>query len=525
MSKEKNDRRLDDDILSKDELLHELQVNQIELEMQNNQLREVQQQLEESRDRYADLYDNAPVGYMTLDENGVVLEINLTGAAMLGIERLNIVGRPFMVRLADTSINIFAGHLKQAFTSHENTLAELQVRVGKVAFHILTLESVVMRGETRLCRTVMRDITLRHKIASELQVNRAAQDALLKTIPALVFYIDDNQRVLNVSQTFSDFVGQPREKLTGHTFHDFLPTGVADDFKNTSTSVLQTGLALYGFEHSMQIKNDGIAYMSTVLAPYRDDRGNIIGLVGVCIDITNIRNAANLNSDLLMQNRQLTRQLFAAQEEERRVLARELHDELGQWFTAIQAEAQIICNVAKHLPEIHTSALSISNSAGKVHEVIRGMMRNLRPSLLDELGLEESLREMVRQWCAIHPGIACDLKLEMSLNELGEELNLTVYRLIQEALNNVASHSKAHKLVLSLKKELDTERSINLLTLCIEDDGTGFDSKSTRAGVGLLGMRERVIAVGGDFYIESAPGSGTKILAKLPLGKLTRSGS
>ena len=130
------------------------------------------------------------------------------------------------------------------------------------------------------------------------------------------------------------------------------------------------------------------------------------------IDITAIKNASNSNSELLIQNRKLTHNLFTAQEEERRHLARELHDELGQWFTAIQAEAQVICNIARHEPKIHDSALAISKSASAVHEVIRGMLRQLRPSMLDELGLADSLRELQRQWCHSHPDMVCEINLE-----------------------------------------------------------------------------------------------------------------
>ena len=115
MSPDETNHYLDDEIQRKNELLHELQVQQIELEMQNSQLREAQQQLEETRDRYADLYDFAPVGYLTLDGAGVVRDINLTGAGMLGKERLNIVGQSFTNHLATSNIQIFLSYLRQIF--------------------------------------------------------------------------------------------------------------------------------------------------------------------------------------------------------------------------------------------------------------------------------------------------------------------------------------------------------------------------------------------------------------------------
>ena len=282
--------------------------------------------------------------------------------------------------------------------------------------------------------------------------------------------------------------------------------------------MLDTGAALYGFEHTLPDSSGITCYLSTVVSPFRDFQGKIIGLVGVCMDITAITTAMHHNNELLLQNRKLTRNMFVVQEEERRYLARELHDELGQWFTAIQAEAQVICNIAKSEPKIHESAVAISESASAVHDVIRGMLRRLRPSLLDELGLADSLRELQRQWSHSHPDIFCEFNLDESLDRLGEERNITLYRLVQEALNNIASHAHAHSVTVSLARE-NAGNDEGIIVLRVEDDGAGFDAKKARAGIGLLGMRERVIAAGGDFSIDSAPGRGTTIFAWLPIHK------
>jgi len=517
MTKDEISRKLDDELQSKAVLLHELQVHQIELEMQNRQLREAQQELEEARDRYADLYDFAPVGYITLDESGVVLEINLTGAGMLGKERLNIVGQPFISSLAPSSIQPFLTHLRQTYSVPGNSIIEVQIKDIEGKPRIVSLESIVMAGAKRTCRTVMHDITDQRRMGVALQLIRSAQDALLNAIPALVFYLDINLRYLNVSQAFADFVGRSPEEITGKTVDDLFPRDVAEDFQHISSSVLQTGMAVYGFENAVPDASGNIVYLSTVLTPYRDFKGAAIGLVGVSIDISMIKSAANINSELLMQNRKLTRNLFVAHEEERRHLARELHDELGQWFVAIQAEAQAICNIARHEPEIYDSALAIGKSSGAAHGVIRGMLRHLRPSLLDELGLADSLRELQRQWSHSHPDIVCELNLDVSVAGLGEELNITIYRLVQESLNNVACHANAHRVEVSLQLEHGGKGDADFLLLKVGDDGAGFDARQVRAGIGLLGMRERVIAAGGDFFIDSASGLGTKILARLPI--------
>jgi len=505
---------LNDEINSKEVMLHELQVHQIELEMQNRQLREAQLELEETRDSYADLYDFAPVGYLTLDDAGMVQNINLTGAAMLESERLNILGKPFINFLTPHGIQEFMTYLRQTFEKPGKSETEILIRIKQGKTRLVGLVGMAGGEKNRKCRIVMNDITMQRKGAVELQISRSAQSALLNAIPSLVFYQDINLRFKNVSHAFADFVGLAPEEVVGKTVYELFPDEVAEDLHRVSTSVLQTGMALYGFESSIPDANGNLVYLSTVLAPYRDAQNKVIGLVGASIDVSTFKNIQNSNSKLLGQNRLLTHNLFVAHEQERRYLARELHDELGQWFTAIQTEAHIIANIEKHDPVIHQSALAISNSASAAHEVIRGMVRHLRPSLLDELGLADSLLELQQQWGSNYPDLVCEFKLGDGIEKLGEELNVTIYRLIQESFNNIARHAQAHKIIVSVHKEPQVGASI---LLKIEDDGTGFDTTLQRDGIGLLGMRERVIAAGGLFYIKSAPGAGTTIEARLPL--------
>jgi len=138
--------------------------------------------------------------------------------------------------------------------------------------------------------------------------------------------------------------------------------------------------------------------------------------------------------------------------------------------------------------------------------------------LLDELGLADSLRELQRQWSHSHPDVICEFNLDDTLDSLGEERNITIYRLVQEALNNAASYAHAQRVMVSLTRE-SVGNDAGIVVLRVEDDGAGFDAKKVRAGIGLLGMRERVIAAAGDFSIDSVPGEGTKIFAWLPLAK------
>ncbi|CAG0937976.1 Signal transduction histidine-protein kinase/phosphatase UhpB [Gallionellaceae bacterium] len=499
-------------------LLRELQVHQIELEMQNRELREAQQTLEEMRDRYARLYDFAPVGYLTLDDAGRVLEINLTGAAMLGLERENIVGKSFGARLANGDIHAFFHHLRQVFRAPGNVVTELRImgRDGEVNY--VRLESAAVLSEARACRTVMTNITEQKRMALALQQTRTEQEALLGAIPAIVYYKDMNLRYVTVSQVFAGFLGRPVEDVLGKTDFELLPHELAEDFQRISLEVLESGEFRAGMENRIMDANGNTVYLSTVLAPFYNPAGNIAGLLGVGIDVSRLKKAASLNQELMLQNRTLTQNLYSIQESERRHLARELHDELGQWLTAIHAEAQAIGGMLDDKEhKIAASVQAISESASEMHRVIRGMLRQLRPALLDELGLADSLRELVNQWHLHHGGIACELVLEGDLDGFGENTNITAYRIIQEALSNIAKYAEADQVSVQLRREAGETQDSDAMLLCVEDNGKGFDPDHVSKGLGLLGMRERAIAAGGEFFLFNTPGLGVRIDVRLPL--------
>ena len=272
------------------ELLAELQTHQVELEMQNCELRDMQQQLEVTRDRYADLYDYAPVGYLTLDNTGNILEINLTGCALLGLERAYVINKPFTAHLAEGKCQYFLRYLKQTFSAsaNDNNVIQLKIKNRLNQEKHVRLESRKVH-QTNTCRMIMTDI-----------------DQLLEM--------------------------------------------------------------------------------------------------------------TNFNDSLLIENRRLMQNLFTIQEKERRFIARELHDEVGQWISAIYAEAEAISNHANKESSISVCAQSISECAQKLHQVVHKILHGLRPPLLDTLGLKDALLELKKQWCSNHAYISLEFRVEGRFN-------------------------------------------------------------------------------------------------------------
>ena len=219
----------------------------------------------------------------------------------------------------------------------------------------------------------------------------------------------------------------------------------------------------------------------------------------------------------LAENRLLSRSIVEVQEDERRRLARELHDELGQHLNAIKIDGVSIrqCSDGK-LPEAHRAAVSIIGIADYLHALVRDMTRRLRPAGLDELGLPAALEDYVEAWRSRSPQARLELNLIGDLEGLGEATNITLYRLIQEGLTNVSRHADAQRI------EVRVERSAShgqpgKVTLELTDDGNGCPALHESKGLGLIGMRERVQALGGVMEIVSGAARGFEINAWLPV--------
>ena len=221
---------------------------------------------------------------------------------------------------------------------------------------------------------------------------------------------------------------------------------------------------------------------------------------------------------LLQQNRELAQHMFNIQETERRHIARELHDEFGQQLAAIHLNAETIKILSKHQHlKIHESAQVIDEIAIDVQKNIRGMLRQLRPTLLDEMGLMDSLKELVNQWQIRFPMIDIKFSMEGELNGFEENLNISIYRIIQESLTNVAKHAEALNVSVQLIRQPGEIEAQDRLLLIVKDNGKGLDDMIVAEGAELPGLRERVLAVGGEFVIKSIKGKGVHIEARIPI--------
>jgi PAS domain S-box-containing protein len=245
--------------------------------------------------------------------------------------------------------------------------------------------------------------------------------------------------------------------------------------------------------------------------PVHDASGNVVRIAGISEDVTESKEAEEALQQANAQLHVLSRRLFQVQEDERRHLARELHDQIGQALTAAKIDLQ----AAQRLEERTAIVRRLDDIIAVIERLLqeaRQLSLDLRPPLLDDLGLVPALR-----WCLDQQAQRADLRVEFfadpALERVDAAIETACFRVAQEALTNVVRHARAQTVSVEL------HRTPEALHLVVRDDGIGFDVMTAEQGasLGLLGMRERVALLAGEMDCKSAPGRGTEIHAFFPV--------
>jgi signal transduction histidine kinase len=263
--------------------------------------------------------------------------------------------------------------------------------------------------------------------------------------------------------------------------------------------------------------NEGKTRVQQTFAAFRQRLRLTIGLtigLGLLLAAFSIRRFLGLESETARQFRevqQLSARLVEAQEQERRSIARELHDEVGQSLTGVLVEMANLSTLirARDLDPVAAKAGEIKKLVESSIGVVRNMALLLRPAMLDDLGLVPALEWQARE-VSKRSGVWVEVNADGVSEELPEEHKTSIYRIVQEALHNSLQHAEARRIVVTVKQEAQR------LRVTIEDDGKGFDPSRTK-GMGLLGIEERVSHLGGAFAVESQPGRGATLRVSLPL--------
>ncbi len=243
-------------------------------------------------------------------------------------------------------------------------------------------------------------------------------------------------------------------------------------------------------------------------------------------NINYILDVAKKNQLLLKENRTLSRRNYQVQEQERKQLAAELHDQCGQQLTGMKLQADFICHYINNTmennpPDLTRAANTIVNSSNQLINSIRAITNGLRPLMLDQFGLAEAIKELMQQWQLVMPTMRFTANIDCP-NVIDDKVAIGCFRIIQEAITNSCKHAKAKSIQLSITLEgacneiLEGEEKYKLV-LKIIDDGIGLSKLTTTNGLGLISMRERAEALNGRFTLSSTINQGVSIQIQLPI--------
>jgi len=252
----------------------------------------------------------------------------------------------------------------------------------------------------------------------------------------------------------------------------------------------------------------------------REPGGPVVRIVGTHFDLTERKQAEEARERQRSERArtELLGRMVFAQEDERRRIAREMHDQFGEQLTALGLRIRMLKEACVNSTDLSAKVEALEQVAQQLDRDVDHLVWELRPTALDDLGLRAALANYVQDW-SLRVRVSAELHTAgLTTDRLGSEIETTLYRIAQEALNNIAKHAKAGHV------EIVLERRPDHVSLVVEDDGVGFDPvemDAERRGLGLLGMQERAALVGATLQIESAPGEGTTILVRMPTTPMT----
>jgi PAS domain S-box-containing protein len=379
--------------------------------------------------------------------------------------------------------------------------------------------------------------------AIDAEMRQAVLQALLEHIPEGIAIVDSSDlKVKALSRYALELVGLPRKEFDDRylSAQQWSPSQPILERFGPSGGLPIARAALDGKivaneEWILKTPDNKKIPVLVSAGPIRDSSGNITGAVAAWRDMSELKRiqkelqqarddleirvyqrtlelAETMQSlrESQTQLKSLAARLLHAQEDERKRIARELHDSIGSSLSAVKFGLE---NAAQQMQKGESVADIFSQLSAVISYAIdesRRIMTDLRPSILDDLGIIVTVDWFCRRYQSLYDGIRIDKTIRIEEAEIPEHLKITIFRIIQEAMNNTAKHGRAGKITLSLA------RNGNCIELCIEDDGVGFDldsivSKVDFSKFGLTSMRERAELSRGRFDMESKPGAGTKI--------------
>ena len=511
-------------------------------------LRHPKTELEAAVQRYVDLFDFAPIGYVSFDRVGRIEEINLAATELLGSTRGRLIGSPFSLQVLKEDSDLFLRHLVRCHSAKGRVETELRLkrRDGKAIPVYLSSARITssMRDGTLLYQTAIVDLNERRRAEEALHQSQERYRTLFDLVPVAVYTCDADGLILEFNQRAVALWGRepkrhdPKEKFCG-SFKIFYPDGRVMPHKECPMARALRGEKLKPTDLEIVVEREDGARPHVAVNPMilKDKRGKVTGAINTLRDITERKKAEtelryamaflearvrdqtaelqDANTELkkeIQRRKGLEGKILEISDREQQRLGTELHDGLCQHLTATAFMTRAMAMRLKNhrviqVEDLEKVAQLINDAAADARDIARGLHR----VDVDAAGLVEALQDLVDRELWQTP---CRLEVKPSFRFEDDEAAAHLYRIAREAVINANKHAQAREVVIKL------ERSRHGVVLSVTDDGIGVADKPDGArGLGFHIMNYRARAAGGRLEVESPKQGGTHVACYIPNSK------
>jgi len=418
----------------------------------------------------------------------------------------------FILGMVTILIGGISAYLLAAFIS--SPIKKITDATGKVAAGDLVTRLTIRRNdEIGALANSFNEMT---ENLRRTTISRDYVDNIIGSMNDTLVVLDPHTRISSVNKATCELLGYQAEELIGGNMHKILPME-EKFFSESGFRRVLAGEKIVNLEIDYLAKDGTSVPMLFSATVLKDKEGRIEGVVGIARDVAERRKAEEALRQSERELRFLSAQLLTAQEKERRRLSVELHDELGQSLMVLKLKVRAIQRAwGSAGAGLKKECDEVINYINEVTENVRRLSRDLSPSILEDLGLTIAVRRLVESSGKLY-NINCSLDMTELDGLFSRDQKITVYRIVQECLTNIAKHSQASHVSITLRKQHGG------FFFEVEDDGQGFDVQDAygrdhaKYGLGLSAMNERVRMLGGSLDVWSHKGTGTRISFTVPL--------
>jgi PAS domain S-box-containing protein len=468
--------------------------------------------IENKEARYRALFNSFPDAVLLQNNKLEILDCNDAALTMFGYSRAELLGLtvPELMAPGETE------RLQQIQDElRRNGTLETHVKGIRRNGSSVLLETHLTRlpldGEL-LVYACLRDVTEEVRNGEERRRNQEMLQQIFASSPYGILVFDHTGQIVECNDQVLKLHGYDRSEIGHLTAYDLIDERWHEEGTVELGNLSRNGSGVRRLQFLMKRK-DGSTFPGEVSAAVMTDRqGNPAGIVGIAVDISDRREAQQKLEHSRHELRKLSEHLQEIRENERKRISREVHDELGQSLTALKLDLAWLRKRPAVDEDVQGRLDGMEVVVSDLMTRVKKIAADLRPGVLDDLGLAAAVEWEIAKFRE-HSGVIVQFSIIPSELEVDESIAVAVFRILQEGLTNIARHSNAGTVTVDIIKDDSSIR------LTIKDDGIGIrtDDMSRKDSFGLLGIRERVIPLGGTFEVEGTPGTGTCLKVFLPL--------